>query len=351
MLTLIKLFLKKVAHFTLGPGGYTRILYRLMLFKKSNQIKIKKISGLKGKNDYHAFETQYNIVKAGAEKFFEKKNIQRDLRRDIHRLEKGITSKNRRKFFGLEPCEACIIALEKDKCTDKSTDLWAYSVLSEYFNVVEFAEGTKLHKLFNRFTRLQLNSSINLNSYVSYKKLDSNRKLRTFESLVESRRSIRSFKNTKLDRKYVSEALSLAINSPSACNRLPFRFIVLDDDEMIRSVGELAAGTAGWLNNIPCLVTVVGDWSCFSDVADRNTPYIDASFSVIQLLLKLEKDHFGGCVINWKNTKEIDNEIRKLLKLDSWEHVIMLVAIGIPEEINLPLSLKKDLNSVVVWNS
>lgn len=351
MRTLIKLFLKKVAHLTFGPGGYTRILYRLMILKKSNQIKIKKLLGLKDKNDFHVFETQYNVVKAGAEKFFEKENIQRDLRRDIHRLEKGITSKNRRKTFGLEPCEACIVALEKNKCSDKSTELWAHSVLSKYFSVVDLAKGSKLHELFDRFSRLQLNSSVSLNSYVSYKKLESNRKIRTFEDLVESRRSIRFFKKAKLDRKYLSEALFLSINAPSACNRLPYRFIALDDDEMISAVGELAAGTAGWLHNIPCLVTVVGDWSCFSDVADRNTPFIDASFSVIQFLLKLEKDGYGGCVINWKNTKEIDSDIRKRLKLNAWEQVITLVAVGIPEEVNVPLSLKKDLDSVLIWNS
>ena len=171
------------------------------------------------------------------------------------------------------------------------------------------------------------------------------------EELILKRRSVRIFDSTPVDRKMLEAAIALCVNAPSACNRLPYRFVVLDERRIIDLVGALAAGTGGWLNNIPCLLVVVGDWSNFADVADRNTPFIDSAYAVIQLLLKLEKDSMGGCVINWKNNTENDRNIRGLLSLQDWEQVISLVAIGEPLSREVPLSIKKDVKSVISWNT
>ena len=171
------------------------------------------------------------------------------------------------------------------------------------------------------------------------------------ESLIEHRRSVRSFQDLPVDRASLEAAMHLAVHAPSACNRLPYRFILLDQRGLIDAVGGLAGGTAGWLDNIPCLVVVVGDWSYYSDRNDRHTPYIDSSFAVIQLLLKLEKDGMGGCVINWKNSQDNDQKLRNLLPLKAWEQAITLVAVGHPETAEVPMSIKKDKTSVLSWNS
>lgn len=353
MLTLVKSFVIRLSHFVLGPGGYTRIKYGLELNRRSTLIWLRAVFGIYNKNvtGSPAFEAELRVLEAGAVRFFDKENFHRDLRRDIHRLEKGITAKSRREIFGLEPCTACIQALEKQPCEDSNTDSWAHSVLERYFSELPPGLNGRLDELRNRYKSITLSDgfiSRELTQYYLYP--HNNSAVGSLEMLISSRRSVRRFERRVVDRKVIADAVLLAVNAPSACNRLPYRFIALDERELIDSVGALAAGTTGWLSNIPNLLVVVGDWSNFSDVVDRHTPYIDASFAVIQLLLKLKKDRLASCVINWKNTKEKDQKVRDLLILHDWEQVITLVAIGYPESGVVPLSIKKDKNSILSWN-
>ena len=125
---------KKLAHILLGPGGYTQIMYKFNLTRKSAGLKLNKFLGKQQKNvtDLAEFDAQLRVLNAGAARFYDKTNFHRDLRRDVHRLEKGITAANRRKIFGIEPCSACITALERKIPTDLSTLSWANAVLLRY---------------------------------------------------------------------------------------------------------------------------------------------------------------------------------------------------------------------------
>lgn len=342
-----------VAHAILGPGGFTRISYKLRLARSAFIIRLTRAFGLNrnvgsGKAEFAA---EYNVVEAGTERFFALNNAHRDLRRDVHRLEKAITARNRRELFGLEPCTGVITALERESCRDRSTLEWANSVLLRYFSDVSGVQNSTLHDLCERFNNLNRNrvfEGVAQRLYSTYP-LDSI-ECATLEELIKSRRSIRRFLSRPVDRKAIEDALYLSAQAPSACNRLPYRFVLLDLPEKIANVGGLAGGTTGWLDNIPCLIVVVGDWSPFSDTHDRHTPFIDSSYAVIQLLLKLHKDGMGGCVINWKNTLENDQKLRQLIMLEPWEQAITLVAVGHPATADVPISLKKDYGAIFTWN-
>ena len=68
-----------------------------------------------------------------------KKNVS-FLRRNIHRIEKGLLMKPRRDVFALRfilPTVISFAVLEKEKLINVSEYKWAYQVLKEYFKVVK----------------------------------------------------------------------------------------------------------------------------------------------------------------------------------------------------------------------
>jgi hypothetical protein len=53
-------------------------------------------------------------------------------------------------------------------------------------------------------------------------------------------------------------------------------------------VAATAMGTAGFSNNIPALIAVVGDLSAYPAERDRHVIYIDGGLATMQLMLAFE---------------------------------------------------------------
>lgn len=66
-------------------------------------------------------------------------------------------------------------------------------------------------------------------------------KFRAFESLAKSRRSIRAYTSTSISRSVIEDLLQTAIWAPSAHNRQPWRFAVVEDagrkEQLARAMG------------------------------------------------------------------------------------------------------------------
>src|SRR5690606_4758812 len=86
----------------------------------------------------------------------------------------------------------------------------------------------------------------------------------TYEQLVdlaENRRSVRWFEDKPVPRELIDKALVVARQSPSACNRLPYEYVVFDTPEDVRRVAGIPFGAAGYAHQIPTVIVVKGDLS------------------------------------------------------------------------------------------
>lgn len=282
------------------------------------------------------------------------------LRRNIHRLEKGLLMKPMRKIFAinyLEETVTCYRALLNDYYTDhsisKSELKWAYDVLSEYFEVTDSHE--LINRMQNMFTKLKhITPEDNDLKYVPYTRNFKEKQSVSFENLLELtrfRRSVRWFKDEKISRNIIDNALSVATLSPSACNRQPFRFRFFDEDELLNEIVKLPMGTKGYSDNIPAMAAVIGDLSAYPFERDRHLIYIDSSLSVMSFILALETQGVGSCIINWPDIETKEKNISKLLNLDEHERVIMLIGIGYPDESGkVAYSQKKDIEQLRLYN-
>lgn len=277
------------------------------------------------------------------------KNLSRAyMRRNIHRLEKGICSSSIRLPFAtsyiIKTVETYLSLYSQ--CSNSSDLYWAASVLGKYFNLHLKGERLdsnvlKAYHLFCKRNVLLSHHSSMAPTEVSGSTFELNF-VHTLDRLLESRRSVRVYKDRTVPMPLIREVTDKASTAPSACNRQPFRLVLLQDIKLIHSVGSLAGGTSGWLPNIHNLLIVVGDLSSFEREADRHLIYIDASLFMMQFILLMQARSIHSCVINWHDNATSLRAIRSILSLLPCESPVFMCAFGYLKDGSLaPYSKKK----------
>jgi len=260
------------------------------------------------------------------------------LRRNIHRLEKGLLMRPRRDTFALDHIEETVDIYMRivSACAswpgyDDAEVQWAHDVLKEYFEVT--VPHPRSDAARERFHSIKFDGNINA-KLVPYARDFSDGVLPSYEqlfALAKRRRSVRWFQSKPVPREFIDNAIRIASESPSACNRQPFQFRIFDDPELVRQVASLPMGTPGFDHNIPVIAVVVGRLRSYFDERDRHLIYIDASLATMAFLFALEAQGLSSCCINWPDVEEREVRMDSLLKLDPDERPVMCIAIGYPD--------------------
>ena len=262
------------------------------------------------------------------------------LRRNTHRLEKGLIMQPRREVFArayIGETVSCYRNCVNSENVNADEMKWAKDVLIEYFSVVAQTDK-KINRARNEFEKIksQCNDACSsLHKESKESKPYAHHDLPTTEidfdglvTLFQRRRSVRWYQDKSVPRDLIEQAVNAASLAPSACNRQPYRFIFLDQAPEVKQVASFAMGTAGFNHQLPCLFALVGDLSCYPKERDRHVIYIDASLACMQLMLALETLGLSSCPINWPDIESRERKISKHLNLDTHERVVMLIASG-----------------------
>jgi len=282
-----------------------------------------------------------------------------ELRRNVHRLEKGILMRPRRETFAkdyiLETVEFYAQAVGADGAVSsiEGTELsWAYDVISEYFRLVEVADPVvdRARAAFAAVPPLPTQGSMRpyeqgtiTASGVTYDQI---------AALSRQRRSVRWFLDKPVDRDLVDKALVVARQAPTACNRLPYEFLVFDDPDQVQKVASIPFGASGYAHQIPTVIVVKGRLDSYFSPRDRHVPYVDASLAAMSFMFALETLGLSSSVINWPDFEPLESKMAKTLGLRPHERVVMLIAVGYADPTGLvAFSQKKDLDVLRSFNS
>lgn len=298
-----------------------------------------------------SFDREKQAVLAGRANYHQ--NLKQDkvssplLRRNTHRLEKGLIMRPRRSVFALDYIQEtveCYVTSCGLGSVCKEEIKWATDVLNKYFEV---CDDPKLEKVRNDFYNCA-NQSNDQPSYTPYKSIDAAKNSIStpeLEKLFLQRRSRRWFMPEPVDSVLVDQAISLASLAPSACNRQPYEFKIYHQKEKVQNIAKLAMGTKGFADNIPCIAVLVGDLSAYPEERDRHVIYIDSSLAAMQFMLALETLNLGSCPINWPDIEKREKKLAREINLPAYKRPIMLIAIGKPDpEGEIPFSQKKGLS-------
>lgn len=273
------------------------------------------------------------------------------LRRNIHRLEKGLTMRPRRDTFAADYISQTLsdaIALFRTAqlSVDSDEGAWVHTVLSEFFAATKQSPDSRIRAACDQWVNVGLAASDAMGPHPAGT-VESPVEYSDLLRLAQNRRSVRWFREENVDRSAIDRAVQVAMESPTACNRQPYRFEILDSGPEAARVAAIAMGTAGYSEQIPVLAVVVGDLSAFQNARDRHVIYIDGALASMSFILALEAQNIQSCCINWPDLAERDAQMRKALGLARYERVVMLIAIGhAAEDALVPISAKGGLDAV-----
>lgn len=283
------------------------------------------------------------------------------MRRNVHRIEKGLLMKPRRSVFAKDYILETVnvyrkIVAEPFRSEESSLDSlrWGYDVLREYFSVVD-GDPVVDHarEVFEKCSAPDGSEADTTNRVPYLRDLDNIPvKYEQLEQLAIKRRSVRFFEQKPVPRELLDKAFNLAGLSPSACNRQPYRFLVYDDPEIVETVASLPGGTIGFKHNIPVIVIILGTWDAFYSEKDRHVPYIDGSLAAMSFSYALETLGLGACIFNWPDIEAHEKRAERVLGLKGYERPIFFMGVGYPDpEAMVAYSQKRPLDVMREYNS
>jgi nitroreductase len=285
-----------------------------------------------------------------------------ELRRNVHRLEKGILMEPRRDVFARDYIEETVEFYTKavrgrgpDTGIDDVELQWAYAVLSEYFSIVRPGEPV-VDRARHAFEKLDAPENVVVDRPLfPYPHEQIKRSDVTYDELLalaHQRRSVRWFQDRPVPRELIDKALVVGREAPTACNRLPYEFLVFDDAEAVAKVASIPFGAGGYAHQVPTIIVVKGRFDSYFSPRDRHVPYVDASLAAMGFMLALETLGLASSVINWPDFEPLELKMQKTLGLAPYERVIFLIAVGYPRPDALVASSpKKSLDVLRSFNA
>ncbi len=167
-----------------------------------------------------------------------------------------------------------------------------------------------------------------------------------FKELMKTRYSVREYHDNKIDHKLLKEVVNAGRLAPSAANKQPWKFIVVDDDELLNQIR--TAYTREWFQKAPGLIIIYGDhnssWKRSYDSKDHCD--VDAAIAIDHMTLMAAELGLGTCWVCHFDPKVVNQVIKPK---EGWEPIALLT-IGYPVELKAPEKKRKNIDVVLSYN-
>lgn len=175
------------------------------------------------------------------------------------------------------------------------------------------------------------------------------------KKLIAQRRSIRRYLDKPVEREKILECLEAARLAPSADNVQPWRFLVIDNNDLkeefakevfsgIYSVSKFAA-------RAPVLIVILARLDIIANrigkqIQGVNFYLIDVGIAGEHVVLQAEELGLGTCWIGWFNSRKA----RKVLDIPKKYKIVSLLSMGYYEKRPSQEKKRKSLEDIVWFN-
>ncbi|MFW6095467.1 MAG: nitroreductase family protein, partial [Bacteroidota bacterium] len=156
-------------------------------------------------------------------------------------------------------------------------------------------------------------------------------------SSILHRRSVRQYADKPVEKEKVTRCLEAGRLAPSACNAQPWKFIVVDKQELTKQVAKTARAELLNMNKFadqaPVIIAIVMEpanvtSTLGSKIKRKHYPLIDIGIAAEHICLQATEEGLGSCMIGWLNEKNV----KKILGIPSKRRVPLLITLGYPEK-------------------
>ena len=171
---------------------------------------------------------------------------------------------------------------------------------------------------------------------------------------INRRQSDRAYLDKKVEKEKLDRILEAGRLAPSACNSQPWKFIVVDDPELLRKVSSATSakelGFNRFTDQVPVFIVLVREKSkpiarVGGAIKNKDYSLIDLGIAAENICLQAAAEGLGTCMLGWFNEKEI----KKVLNIPLSRRAELVITLGYPAKATRKKS-RKSIDDVVSYN-
>ena len=151
--------------------------------------------------------------------------------------------------------------------------------------------------------------------------------------LIKSRQSDRKYSEKPVEKDKLDRILEAGRMAPSACNAQPWKFIVVDNPELLEKLAEAASakllGMNMFVSQAPLMIVIVRESPNFSSkigatIKNKDYSLIDIGIASENICLQAKAEGIGSCMLGWFDEKMVKN----ILEIPRSKRVELLITLG-----------------------
>jgi len=151
--------------------------------------------------------------------------------------------------------------------------------------------------------------------------------------LIKSRQSDRKYSEKPVEQDKLERILEAGRLAPSACNAQPWKFIVVNDPDLVKNVAEAASakllGMNSFVARAPVVIVIVRETPNFSSkvgstIKNKDYSLFDIGIATENICLQAKAEGIGSCIIGWFDEKML----RKILSIPASRRIELLITLG-----------------------
>lgn len=255
-----------------------------------------------------------------------------------HGLEKSLSYKKRNQNSGWRNAFQILelLNIAKENNNIGFHDMKSKSVLEDFLNLPENLNDERHSVIQKKLNSLDIrDNDSSISGAVEYS-LDSYKKgiLKNPEDFFYSRYSLREFKDAIVSDKDIEKAIKLSMKTPSVCNRQAWGIYHTSESEIKNIVLNYQHGNKPFGENVPNIILITTDLKAFFSADEHYQYWIDGGLLSMSIMYALHSLGIASCALNWSAKPKNDLALRRELKIKENHTIIMVLAVGYPDETN-----------------
>jgi nitroreductase len=151
--------------------------------------------------------------------------------------------------------------------------------------------------------------------------------------LIISRQSDRKYSDKTVEKEKLDRILEAGRMAPSACNAQPWKFVAVNDPQIIIKIADAASAKLIGMNSFVAQASVIlvivrekPNMSSKVGATIKNKDYslIDIGIAAENICLQAAAEGIGSCIIGWFD----ERMIRKILNIPKSKRVELIITLG-----------------------
>jgi nitroreductase len=154
--------------------------------------------------------------------------------------------------------------------------------------------------------------------------------------IISTRQSDRKYSSKPVEQEKIERITEAGRISPSACNGQPWKFIVINDPELVNEIALAASAKLLKMNTFveqaKVIIVIVREGTNMTSniggtVKAKDYSLIDIGIAAENICIQAEAEGLGSCIVGWFDEKML----RKLLSIPRTKRVELLITLGYSE--------------------